>query len=96
MVVCFTIFRCENIGIAREFLASTGAPAGKLPPSLDWCAVVLVLGAAHWVIFRHKAALKRRVESSLDWVFYPALGVATALLLSLTPAKSAPFIYFQF
>jgi alginate O-acetyltransferase complex protein AlgI len=96
VVLCFTIFRCENIGRAGEFLARTGARSAELPPSLDWCAVVLVLGAAHWVIFRHKAELKSRVVAAADWQFYPALGVLTALLLSLTPAKSAPFIYFQF
>ena len=96
VVLCFTIFRCQNIGIAREFLAPLGAPSSELPPSLDWCAVVLVLAAAHWVIFRHKAVLKSRIASTTDWVFYPALGVAASLLLSLTPAKAAPFIYFQF
>jgi len=96
VVLCFTIFRCQNIGIAGEFLARTGARSSELPPSLDWCAVVLVLGALHWVIFRHKAELKSRVAAAADWQFYPALGVLTALLLSLTPAKSAPFIYFQF
>ena len=55
-----------------------------------------VLGAAHWAIFRHKALLKTRLEAAADWLFYPALGVASVLLLSLTPGKSAPFIYFQF
>ncbi|HEX5101954.1 MAG TPA: MBOAT family O-acyltransferase [Polyangiaceae bacterium] len=96
VVMCFTIFRCENIHVAGQFLAGrTGEPSG-LSPSLDWFAVILVLGAAHWVIFRHKALLKARLEGAADWLFYPALGVASAFLLSLTPGKAAPFIYFQF
>jgi len=96
VVMCFTIFRCENIGVARQFLVGTTERGGGLSPSLDWWVVVLVLGAAHWVIFRHKARLKTGLEAAAAWLFYPALGVATVLLLSLTPGKSAPFIYFQF
>jgi len=96
VAMCFTIFRCENIHVAGEFLASKSVGGGGQAPSLDWIPVVLVLTAAHWVVFRHKALLKSRVAATTDWLFYPALGVATALLLSITPSKAAPFIYFQF
>jgi len=96
VVMCFTIFRCENIHVAGEFLAGRTGEQSGLPPSLDWVAVILVLAAAHWVIFQHKARLKIRLEAAADWLFYPALGVASAFLLSLTPGTSAPFIYFQF
>jgi alginate O-acetyltransferase complex protein AlgI len=97
VVLCFTIFRCENIHVAGTFLAgATRASSGGLSPSLDWWPVILLLGACHYLIHRHKAALRGQMATLHDLLFYPALGAATALMLSLTPSTSAPFIYFQF
>jgi alginate O-acetyltransferase complex protein AlgI len=98
VVLCFTIFRCPNIEAAWSFfthpLSAPGGAAGHLTPHL-W-ALVLLLGAAHWFIFTRRAELKVRLNSASEYAFYPALGVATSVLLYLTPSTSAPFIYFQF
>jgi alginate O-acetyltransferase complex protein AlgI len=97
VVLCFTIFRCANIGVAWTFLVGvTRAGPSALPPSLDWWPAILALGACHYLIHRHRAALRERMHRVHDFVFYPALGAATALLLSFTPSKAAAFIYFQF
>ena len=97
VVLCFTIFRCTNIGLAWSFLTQPLAAKGSADHlSADWWLVVLALGAVHWVIHRHRAELRKRVAALGDLVFYPALGVAASLLLYLTPSSSTPFIYFQF
>jgi alginate O-acetyltransferase complex protein AlgI len=96
VVLCFTIFRCPNIHSAFEFLIVRTARGRTVGPSLDWWVVIALLAAAHYFCFRHREAIKRQVVSLPDLAFYPALGGAAALLLSLTPAKAAPFIYFQF
>jgi alginate O-acetyltransferase complex protein AlgI len=95
---CFTIFRCPDIHVAWSFLTQPLAVAGAKAPhlsSLLWALVVL-LAAAHWLAYTRKAALRTRVNTASEYVFYPALGVATSVLLYLTPATTAPFIYFQF
>jgi alginate O-acetyltransferase complex protein AlgI len=98
VVLCFTIFRCANIGLAWSFLtrplAATAGSVDHLSP--DWWLVVLGLGAVQWLCHRHKAELGARMRTLADLVFYPALGVTASLLLYLTPSSSTPFIYFQF
>jgi alginate O-acetyltransferase complex protein AlgI len=98
VVLCFTIFRCPDIHVAWDFLArplkATASDVGHLSPLL-W-AVVLGLGAAHWLVFTRKAELRARVHAASEFTFYPALGVLTSVLLYLTPSTTTPFIYFQF
>jgi alginate O-acetyltransferase complex protein AlgI len=98
VVLCFTIFRCANIGLAWSFLARPlAATAGSVDHlSPDWWLVVLGLGAVQWLCHHHKAELGARMRTLADLVFYPALGVTASLLLYLTPSSSTPFIYFQF
>jgi alginate O-acetyltransferase complex protein AlgI len=96
VVLCFTIFRCSNIGLAWSFLTHPLAARASEHLSPDWWLVVLALGAVQWQIHRRKVELRERVRALGDVVFYPALGFAAAVLLYLTPSSSTPFIYFQF
>jgi alginate O-acetyltransferase complex protein AlgI len=96
VVVCFTIFRCSNIHTAFEFLLTRTARNKAVGPSLDWWVAIVLLAALHYLCFHQKDAIKKKLGALPDLAFYPALGGFAALLLSLTPAKAAPFIYFQF
>jgi alginate O-acetyltransferase complex protein AlgI len=95
---CFTIFRCENIAAAWTLFTAPFRAQEGLDPSLGlgWWGGILVLGASHYVIHRHRAKLSARTRSTPDAMFYPAYGLVWALLLLMTPLSAEPFIYFQF
>lgn len=95
VVLCFTIFRCEDIQTAANFFAAKTAHK-HYHLHLLWWPILALLGWAHWFVWRHRAALSAHVMQVPDRAFYPALGATCALLLYLTPLSAAPFIYFQF
>ena len=98
VVLCFTIFRCPDIGTAWSFIARRATTHGASVKhlSLDLWLLVALLGGAHYYLWSRRVVLKARVRALRDYWFYPALGAATSLMLYMTPASSAPFIYFQF
>jgi alginate O-acetyltransferase complex protein AlgI len=95
VALCFTIFRCADIGTAWTFLTAS-APAAVRTLALDWWLLIALLGVVHWFIRERRNALKTRVQDVPDFVFYPAFGAACALLVYFTPLSAEPFIYFQF
>ncbi len=95
VALCFTIFRCEDITTAWQlFAGSTRRRAEEL--HVSWWGMLLVLGVAHYLIYRYRARLAEAAMKVPDAAFYPALGAACAVLLYLTALNLAPFIYFQF
>jgi D-alanyl-lipoteichoic acid acyltransferase DltB (MBOAT superfamily) len=92
---CFTIFRCANIQVAWQFFAGATKASAFHLSGIGWL-MLLLLGLAHFIVWRHRATLIARLRRTPDVVFYPALGAACAVLLYLTPLNLAAFIYFQF
>ena len=96
VAVCFTIFRCADIGTAFRFFTARTVPDGSEPVSLDLWLFVLAIGAAHFVIAKKRDALREWLRRVPDIAFYPALGITAATLLYFTTLGNEAFIYFQF
>jgi alginate O-acetyltransferase complex protein AlgI len=95
VALCFTIFRCADIGSAFTFLTAS-TPEAQRSLALDWWLLVAVLGLVHWLLKYRRPVFKARAEAAPDFVFYGACGAASALLVYFTPSSVEPFIYFQF
>jgi alginate O-acetyltransferase complex protein AlgI len=96
VAVCFTIFRCADIGTAFRFFTARAVPDGSEPVSLDLWLLVLGAGAVHFVIAKKRDVLREWLRRVPDLAFYPALGMAAATLLYFTTLANEAFIYFQF
>jgi alginate O-acetyltransferase complex protein AlgI len=97
VALCFTIFRCKDIGTARDYLLATMVlTEDVIPPALDLWVFVVLLGAVHWLVMTHRERLRLLVRGAPDAAFYPALGATAAVLGYFTRLTTEAFIYFQF
>jgi alginate O-acetyltransferase complex protein AlgI len=94
--LCWIFFRAvgfeDAANVARAFLG-LGA-GGKHGLGSDALWLLPLLGCAHWIAYHGGArSLWRRMP---EWTFAGTYALLCALSLTLVPASSQPFIYFQF
>jgi len=67
---------------------------GSEPLALSWLGLAAILLLVHWLNYRRFFAQWWR--QGPDWAFACGLGLAVALIITLVPTTTQPFIYFQF
>lgn len=95
VILCFTIFRCDNIQTFRMLWVQLNAGGSDTLNPLIWYAI-LGIGIVHLAVYRFRPQLTRLMKRTPAPVFAFAFGVAVSVSLFFTPISNAPFIYFQF
>jgi len=92
----FVFFRASDVetGMAMARTLLFGGSTGELGPPPVLSAFVALLGAAHLTAAKFQG--ERPWDRLPSLGFAALLGVASALVLMLSPRESTPFIYFQF
>jgi hypothetical protein len=67
---------------------------GSEPLALSWLAFAAALLLVHWLFHRRFCAEWWR--RGPDWAFACVFGLVAALIFTLIPTSTQPFIYFQF
>ncbi len=89
-------FRSQNFSQAwitcRSCLLFDSPGTGQI--ALSWLFLAALLLLIHWITYRRFFAEWWR--RGPDWTFACGLGLAAALIYTLVPTTTQPFIYFQF
>jgi alginate O-acetyltransferase complex protein AlgI len=98
VVVCFTIFRAEDLGAATLFFERLVGLAGPGPVTLQrsWWLFFALLAVLHLATQRWGVRGSKLFERMSPWAFGVLLGVGVSIALFFTPLRTTPFIYFQF
>jgi D-alanyl-lipoteichoic acid acyltransferase DltB (MBOAT superfamily) len=82
----------EALAITEAYL--TWQAPGTAALGLDYKALLVVLGALHWLAWRIRPEM--RAQDVAPVPFAAGFGVVTGLVMALVPEAYHPFVYFQF